>query len=55
MGLVINEELCQVVWRIINKNFMHKYSFIVSALLGRFKIPSEREGGGKGGGAIFIY
>ena len=30
MGLVINEELCQVVWGIIIKNFMHKYSFIVS-------------------------
>ena len=33
VGLVINEELCEVVWRIIIKNFMHKYSFIVSELL----------------------
>ena len=33
MGLVTNEELCQVVWGIIIKNFMHKYSFIVSDLL----------------------
>ena len=32
VGLVINEELCKVVWGII-KNFMHKYSFIVSELL----------------------
>ena len=30
MGLVANEELCQVVWGIIIKNLMHKYSFIVS-------------------------
>ena len=30
VGLVINEELCKVVWRIIIENFMHKYSFIVS-------------------------
>ena len=27
------EELCKVVWGIIIKNFMHKYSFIVSELL----------------------
>ena len=33
VGLVINEELCKVVWGIIIKNFMHKYSFIVSELL----------------------
>ena len=33
VGLVINEELCEIVWRIIIKNFMHKYSFIVSELL----------------------
>ena len=32
MGLVTNEELCQVVWGII-KNFMHKCSFIVNDLL----------------------
>ena len=31
--LVTNEELCKVVWGIIIKNFMHKYSFIVSELL----------------------
>ena len=30
VGLVTNEELCKVVWGIIIKNFMHKYSFIVS-------------------------
>ena len=53
MGLVTNKELCQVIWGIIIKNFMHKYSFIVSELL-RFKIPSarifcsvDREGSGK--------
>ena len=33
MALVTNEELCQVVLGIIIKNFMHKYSFIVSELL----------------------
>ena len=33
VGLVTNEELCRVVWGIIIKNFMHKYSFIVSELL----------------------
>ena len=33
VGLVINEVLCKVVWGIIIKNFMHKYSFIVSELL----------------------
>ena len=35
MGLVTNEELCKVVWgiSIIIKNFMRKYSFIVSELL----------------------
>ena len=33
VGLVTNKELCQVVWGIIIKNFMHKYSFIVSELL----------------------
>ena len=33
VGLVTNEELCQAVWRIIIKNFMHKYTFIVSKLL----------------------
>ena len=33
MGLVTNEELCKVVWGIIIKNFMRKYSFIVSELL----------------------
>ena len=32
-GLLTNEELCQVVWGIIIKNFMRKYSFIVSELL----------------------
>ena len=32
MGLVTNEELCQVVWGIIIK-FLHKYFFIVSELL----------------------
>ena len=30
VGLVANEELCQVAWGIIIKNLMHKYSFIVS-------------------------
>ena len=39
MGLVTNKELCQVVLAIVVKNFMHKYSFIVSCC-GRFKIPS---------------
>ena len=29
VGLVTNEELCQVVWGIISQNFMHKYSFIL--------------------------
>ena len=33
VGLVTNEELCKVVWGIIIKNFMHKYSFIVNELL----------------------
>ena len=33
MGLVTNEDLCKVVWGIIIKNFMHKYSFVVSELL----------------------
>ena len=33
VGLVTNEELRRVVWGIIIKNFMHKYSFIVSELL----------------------
>ena len=33
VGLVTNEELCQVVWGIIIRNFIHKYSFIVSELL----------------------
>ena len=33
VGLVTNEELCKVVWGIIMKDFMHKYSFIVSELL----------------------
>ena len=33
VGLVTNEELCKVVWGIIIKNFMHKYSFVVSELL----------------------
>ena len=33
MALVAKEELCQVVLGIIIKNFMHKYSFIVSELL----------------------
>ena len=33
VGLVTNEELWQVIWVIIIKNFMHKYSFIVSELL----------------------
>ena len=32
VGLVTNEESCKVVWGII-KNFMHKYSFVVSELL----------------------
>ena len=35
MGLVTNKELCQVIWGIIIKNFMHKYSFIVNELLGK--------------------
>ena len=33
VGLVTNEELCKVVWGIIIKNFMHKYSFVVCELL----------------------
>ena len=33
VGLVTNEELCKVVWGIVIKNFMHKYSFIVCELL----------------------
>ena len=33
VGLVTNEELCKVVWEIIIKSSMHKYSFIVSELL----------------------
>ena len=33
MGLVTNEELCKVVWGIIIKNFINKYSFIVNGLL----------------------
>ena len=44
MELVTNEELYQVVWGIIIKNFMHKYSFIVSELL------RERGEIGRGGG-----
>ena len=32
VGLVTSEELYEVVWGIIIKNFMHKYSFIVSEL-----------------------
>ena len=33
VGLVTNKELCKVIRRIIIKNFMHKYCFIVSELL----------------------
>ena len=33
VGLVANEEVCKVVWGIIIKDFMHKYSLIVSELL----------------------
>ena len=33
VGLVTNKELCQVIWGIIIKNFIHKYSLIVSELL----------------------
>ena len=33
VGPVTSEELCNVVWGIIIKNFMHKYSFVVSELL----------------------
>ena len=33
VGLTTNEELSKVVWGIIIKNFMHKYSFIVSEML----------------------
>ena len=33
MGLVTNEEVCEVVWGIIIKNVMHKYSFLVNDLL----------------------
>ena len=33
VGLVTNEELYKIVWGIIFKNFMLKYSFIVSELL----------------------
>ena len=40
MGLVTNKVLCQVILGIIIKNFIHKYSFIVSDCCGRFKIPS---------------
>ena len=28
MGLVTNEEVCEVVWGIIIKNVKHKYSFL---------------------------
>ena len=28
VGLVINKELCQVVWGIVINNFMHKHSFV---------------------------
>ena len=46
MGLVTNKELCQVIWGIIIKHFMHKYAFIVR----------ERErGGGGGGGSTYCY
>ena len=27
-GLVTNKQLCHVIWGIIVKNFMHKYSFM---------------------------
>ena len=33
VGLVTDKELCQVVWRIIIKNLLYEYSFIVSELL----------------------
>ena len=33
LGLVTNEDLCQIVWGTIIKNFMHTYSRIVSQLL----------------------
>ena len=33
VGLVTNKELCQVVCGMINKNYVHKYSFIVNELL----------------------
>ena len=33
VGLVTNKQLCQVIWGIIIKKFMHKYSFVVSELL----------------------
>ena len=33
VGLVTNKELCQIIWGIIIKNFMHKYSFIVVSQL----------------------
>ena len=52
VGLVTNKVLCQVIWGIIIKNFMHKHSFSVSELL--FKIPRalifcsvDREGSGR--------
>ena len=33
VGLVTNKELCEVIWGIVIKNFMHKYSFIVREML----------------------
>ena len=33
VGLMTSEELCKILWVIIIKNFMHRYSFIVSELL----------------------
>ena len=33
VGLVTNKELCRVIWGIILKSFMHKYSFLVIELL----------------------
>ena len=38
VGLVTNKELCQVIWGITIKNFMHKYSFIVSKLFAFFSL-----------------
>ena len=41
VGLVSKRELCQVIWGIIIKNFMHKYSFIVREHRPDINIPVD--------------